>query len=307
MADYLTFAEIWQAVCRLIGDDQYSKETYVKSVVNQVYLNEIMQCDNLYPLFWLLALDDSRRSVATCSITGITQANPGVVSAVHSVVAGDIVSLYGISGMTEANNRTYKVGTVVAGTSFQLLDLDGANVNTTLYTAWSSGGTVVHRGITLTSGNGTETLIKDGVKWHDEDMMKEISPGELEIAREKDWWSDATGRPERFLHKKTYSSAGAEADLLLWFLGADAAYYLRYWYIKRAARLSAAGDVPQLPWKFHDSLISGAVTRLAENQAQVENAVIWPGLYRQHLDAIKSFNREWWERHEAEMGKPYLL
>jgi len=305
MADYLTFGEIITEVERAVKQYQSSMQGLVKAFINQVYLTEILHCDNLYPLHWLLALDDSRSSVASCSITGITQANPGVVSAVHSFVAGDLVTLYDVGGMTEANFRTYKVGTVVAGVSFQLLDLDGANVNTTLYTAYTSGGTAVHRGITLSTS--VETVLKDGVSWHDEDVMKEISPQELEQMREKDWWSDSTARPERYMHKKTYSSAGAETDYLMWFVGAQSAYYLRYWYQKRAARLSVTADVPQIPWKFHDAIIAGAVVRLMESNVQVENAVVWPGLYKSHIDAIKTFNRRWWKDHEEAMRTPYLI
>jgi hypothetical protein len=305
MADYLTFGDIIAEVERAVKQYQSSMQPLVKATINMVYLTEILQVDNLYPLHWLLSLDDSRKSVAPVSITGISQANPGVVSSVHSLVAGDIVSIYGVSGMTEVNYRTFLVGTVVAGVSFQLLTLEGSNVNTTSYTAWTSGGTVVHRGITLSSG--TETILKNGVAWLDEDRMVEITPMEVETG-EKDWWTDSTGRPERFMHKKNYSSAGAETDLLLWFLGADGIYYLRYWHQRRAARLVVNGDVPQIPWKFHDALISGSITRLMENNVQVENAVIWPGLYKMQTEAIKNFNRRWWKQHESEqLGSPYLL
>ena len=304
MADYMTFGEIIAEVERSIKQYQSSMQGMVKSVINQVYLTEILQCDRLYPLFWLLALNDSRRSVASCSITAISQANPGVVSAVHSLVAGDIVTLYDVTGMTEANNRTYKAGTVVAGVSFQLLDLTGANVNTTTYTAWSSGGTVVHRGITLATP--VTKMVENGVKWHGHDVMKEVSPKDLELAIDQDWWNSGTARPQKFMHYKQFSSAGAETDMMLWFPGAQEAEYLRYWAQKNVARLSADGDVPQLPWMFHDAIIAGAVMRLAENQVQVENQVIWPGIYKRHIDSIVDYNREWWEKHK-ETGKPYLL
>lgn len=304
MANYLTFAEIIAEVERAVKQYQSSMQSLVKSVINQVYLTEILHADNLYPLHWLLALDDTRRSVASCTITGITKANPGVVSAVHSFVEGDVITLYDPGGMTELNYRTVKAGTVVAGVSFELTDLDGSNIDTTSYTAYTSGGSAVHRGITLSTQ--VEMILKDSVKWHDEDMMKEIGPAELEKSEDKDWWTDSTARPERYLHKKSFSSAGAETDLLMWFPGAQAAYYLRYWYQKRAARLSATTDIPQLPWKFHDMIIAGAITRLAENNVQVENAVIWPQIYVRQIEAMKTYNRKWWDRHKEEMP-PYLL
>lgn len=304
MADYLTFTEIIAEVERSIKQYQSSMQGMVKSAINQVYLTEILQCDRLYPLFWLLTLNDSRRSVASCSITGITQANPGVVSAVHSFVAGDIVTLYDVGGMIEANNRTYKVGTVVAGVSFQLLDLTGTNVNTTLYTAYTSGGTAVHRGITLATP--VTKMVENGVKWHGHDVMKEVSPKDLELAIEQDWWNSGTSRPQKFMHYKQFSSAGSETDMMLWFPGAQEVDYIRYWAQKNVARLSALTDVPQLPWMFHDAIIAGSVMRLAESQVQVENQVIWPTIYKKHLDAIVDYNRDWWEKHR-ETGKPYLL
>jgi len=305
MADYLQFSEIVGAVERSVKQYQSSMQSLVKSMINQVYLTEVLQADNLYPLFWLLALSDNRRSVASCDITGITQANPGVVSASHSLVAGDIVTLYDPGGMTELNYRTTVVGTVVAGTSFQLLDLDGTNINTTGFTAYTSGGTVIHRGITLSPS--VEMILSNAVKWHDEDVLNEITPAEIEGSKDYDWWTDSTARPFRYLHKKSFLSDGSELDRLLWFPGAQDTYYLRYWYQKIAARLSADGDVPQLPWKFHDTIVSGAITRLAENNVQVENAVIWPKIYAAQLGALKTYNRKWWENHSEEIGVPYLL
>ena len=69
-------------------------------------------------------------------ITGITQANPGVIttSTAHGFSTGNLIYLSGIVGMTQLN------GTVVTITS------TGANtfsigVNTTSYTAYSSAGT----------------------------------------------------------------------------------------------------------------------------------------------------------------------
>jgi len=75
------------------------------------------------------------------TITAITKANPGVVTAnSHGYSAGDYVILAGIVGMTELNGRQFKVGTVATNT-FQLLDMDGNNFNTSALTTYSSDGT----------------------------------------------------------------------------------------------------------------------------------------------------------------------
>lgn len=83
------------------------------------------------------------------TITGITQANPGVVSVVNSYTNGDRVYITGVVGMTQVNGRYFTVAGRTAG-NFQLADEFGTLVNTSTYTAWSSGGTV-SRVYTLTS------------------------------------------------------------------------------------------------------------------------------------------------------------
>lgn len=72
--------------------------------------------------------------------TAITKANPGVVTSnSHGFVAGDWVKASGVGGMTELNGRTFQVGTVTTNT-FQLLDHNGVNINTTSYGTFTSGG-----------------------------------------------------------------------------------------------------------------------------------------------------------------------
>ncbi len=69
------------------------------------------------------------------AITGITQANPAVVTSVaHGRATGDKMFLEDISGMTELNNRQFTV-TVL---SVDTYSLDGEN--STGYAAYSSGG-----------------------------------------------------------------------------------------------------------------------------------------------------------------------
>jgi hypothetical protein len=73
------------------------------------------------------------------NITGITQANPGVVTYTGADPAnGNIVYITGVVGMTQVNGLFFTVANVNAGAN--TFELSG--VNTTGYTAWSSGGTV---------------------------------------------------------------------------------------------------------------------------------------------------------------------
>jgi len=74
----------------------------------------------------------------TDTITGITQANPAVVttSGSHGLSNGDVVIIQSVTGMTEVNNNKYVVANKTA-TTFELQNEDSSG-----FTGYSSGGTV---------------------------------------------------------------------------------------------------------------------------------------------------------------------
>lgn len=76
------------------------------------------------------------------TITGITQANPAVVtvSSIGDLVNGDKIVIQDVSGMTEVNFDGTNIYTVanIAGSTFEL-----SGINSSAYTAYSSGGTVI--------------------------------------------------------------------------------------------------------------------------------------------------------------------
>lgn len=75
------------------------------------------------------------------NITSITQANPCVVTiAGHGYASTDEVYITGVGGMTELNGRNFKI-TVLTANTFSLQYLDDTNVNSTAFTAYTSGGT----------------------------------------------------------------------------------------------------------------------------------------------------------------------
>ncbi len=77
------------------------------------------------------------------TVTGVTQAAPGTLTYVGVDPSnGDTFYLAGIGGMTELNGRYVKINNVNAGTkTFELRDLDGVDINTTAYGAYTLGGT----------------------------------------------------------------------------------------------------------------------------------------------------------------------
>lgn len=79
---------------------------------------------------------------AAVNITGATQANPCVITAVaHGYATGQEVYISGVLGMTTLNGRNFKIIVLTADT-FSLKYMDGTAVNSTAFTAYASAGTV---------------------------------------------------------------------------------------------------------------------------------------------------------------------
>lgn len=76
------------------------------------------------------------------NITGATQANPCVITAVaHGYSTGHWVWIESVGGMTQLNNKFYEI-VVITPDTFSLKDsLTGAAINSTAYTAYTAGGT----------------------------------------------------------------------------------------------------------------------------------------------------------------------
>lgn len=104
------------------------------------------------------------------AITGITQANPGVVTDVaHGYATGDWVLISQVGGMTQLNGNYYIVVNTGVNT-YTLTDLNGNAINTTAFGAYTSGG-LAHRVYTITSPYNTSDLFPNpvtgnpGLKW----------------------------------------------------------------------------------------------------------------------------------------------
>ncbi len=78
----------------------------------------------------------------TLTITNISQADPGVVTYTGTDPAnGDHMDFSGVVGMTEVNGRRFRVSGVDTGANtFQLQTVDGVNVDTVNFTAYTGGG-----------------------------------------------------------------------------------------------------------------------------------------------------------------------
>lgn len=90
------------------------------------------------------------------NITGITKANPAVVTATsHGYDNGDEVLIASVGGMTELNGRRFIIINVTANT-FELRDEDSSS-----HTTYTSGGTVVVGYYKITNSRGSNNTSKD--------------------------------------------------------------------------------------------------------------------------------------------------
>ncbi|MBA4152484.1 MAG: hypothetical protein C0509_07980, partial [Acinetobacter sp.] len=100
---------------------------------------------------------DAQSALATAiNITSITKAAPGVVTAANTFANGDAVFL-NVSGMTELNNRVFRVVNVAAG-NFQLEAVSGGGgIDTTGFGTFVSGTVQkITFGVSLTSVSGID-------------------------------------------------------------------------------------------------------------------------------------------------------
>lgn len=108
---------------------------------------------------------------SSTAITGVSQANPGsVLSVAHGRSVDDYVYVSGVLGMTQINGE-YLVNTVIDADHVTLKTLGGTPVNTTAFTAYTSGGTLGYTEIDGNLGTGdritiTWTAIADAARYN---------------------------------------------------------------------------------------------------------------------------------------------
>tara|TARA_A100000171_G_scaffold25312_1_gene23665 strand:- start:1681 stop:3717 length:2037 start_codon:yes stop_codon:yes gene_type:complete len=78
----------------------------------------------------------------TKTITAVTKASPGVITSnSHGFSNGDEIFVISVGGMTELNNRNYRVANSTTNT-YTLTDLHDVAIDTTNFTTYTSGGAV---------------------------------------------------------------------------------------------------------------------------------------------------------------------
>lgn len=93
---------------------------------------------------WTISVPVRTADPFSKTITGATQANPGVLTAAsHGFAVDDVVFIANVGGMTQLNMKRYKINTVPTSNTFTLKDaVTGTPINTTSFGAFSSNGQV---------------------------------------------------------------------------------------------------------------------------------------------------------------------
>ncbi|MGP8154363.1 MAG: hypothetical protein ACLQBQ_09540 [Smithella sp.] len=309
MPDFLTLAALQADCCRLIADVRQSRLLEVTSVINAVYLDELLNVDELRPLFWLRQFDDSILMKLPDTIVSISNAKPAVmVTAGNAFATNDIVSLFNVTLMPQLSNRNFLL-TQTSASTYTLSDLYGNPLNTTNlqsatnpYEQVGPANAVQHRGVL------SPLSIRQIIQMNLIGFINQLNPiSEHALELSITWWSYSKTRPLHFHHLKYFNNAGGETNIILWFNCNDLAYQVRLWYEARPTLLVNPTDVPLLPPQFHHAIEAGVVTRLGENKAQVESGVVWPQLYKAQCDALRAYNRKLWFDYEKRRGELYML
>jgi len=95
----------------------------------------------------------SALSSSTLTITGITQADPAVItlSADHTLEYGDEIYIDSVVGMTQLNGRRFLVLDVPSSTTIEIMSTSRATIDSTGYGAYVSGGSVRTAFVTTTA------------------------------------------------------------------------------------------------------------------------------------------------------------
>jgi hypothetical protein len=152
-----TSEDVWLSVKRYING---STTRYIE-YLTQTFNDQIEQEDGFF-------VDCGLTYDAPKTVTGITKANPGVVTITgHGFSNGDEVVFKNVYGMTEVNDETYTVTNKTANT-YELYDNDGNAIDTSGFGTYISGGECRKKVSTITGLSHLEgetvTICADGAK-----------------------------------------------------------------------------------------------------------------------------------------------
>ncbi|MFA5186895.1 MAG: ubiquitin-activating E1 FCCH domain-containing protein [Patescibacteria group bacterium] len=154
------------------------------------------------------------------TITGATQANPGVVTSTgHGLVTGDRVLIESVGGMTQLNGNSYLIVKLTADT-FSLQTLAGVDVNTSAYGAYTSGGTAKQEKYPAAVGFYGGRLWMGGSEYDPDVMYGSRGPDSSTGASRYDDFTMGSTATDAVSY--TITSQNQTADRIRWFGGMPA-------------------------------------------------------------------------------------
>ena len=293
------------------------KDKSLNSLIEEAIImadRDLRNVDSLSPLAWDIVPYDGLRTNIYATISAITAASPGVITAasVDSSITGhgfsnhatirDIVVIDNIEGMEHLNNRAFLVEYADA-TTFSLKSLDGlSDIDTSGYDAYTSGGVVYHAGFVL----NTATILTDvASEW----TVKQLLPHptldgfplypitEAEVVKKR--WQDISfsSRPERYRYWQNMTDMDTVSHYIFLYPVCNRAYNLSFPYQKEVPDISTfnGSTYPLHPPQVHDAIWHGALAKLVGVSKRV----------RRHNDKVIATQLEiaWKERWETEWMK----
>ena len=158
-----------------------SKSTRIIPFEFNITQSYILELGDQYIRFYK---DNGQITNASKNITGITQANPAVVTvSSHGYSNGDDVWINGVVGMTQVNGRRFRI----ANTTTNTFELQG--VSSTGYTAYASAGTAAD--VFEIASPFTETQLYEIAFTQSADVMylvhEDVSPRKLSRTGHTNW------------------------------------------------------------------------------------------------------------------------
>ena len=177
---------MWDTESLLISDNNFRQDLYYSDnpiwIAGSLYSGTID--GNHYKYFY----DDWPVYFTGSSgvITGITQANPGIVTDVdHGLTDGDTVLISGVVGMTEVNGNRYVI-TYLTINTYSIVDTSG-------FTPYVSGGTWVSGGLSTRSCYVGEQLYLNSDAVPDSDVYASEGSSLLSLTANKKYIRNTSG------------------------------------------------------------------------------------------------------------------
>uniref|UniRef100_A0A6H1ZJN1 Putative tail tubular protein n=2 Tax=viral metagenome TaxID=1070528 RepID=A0A6H1ZJN1_9ZZZZ len=311
MSTALTTLDLLNKCKRFILDDpiKTSNDRVIEDAIITAS-REIASLNGVLPMAWNRETYDEIFTRYYASISAVTKANPGVITADsvdpdltsdHGFQTDDIVYIAGIGGMERLNTRLFRAVRASA-TTLTLKTLDGqTGINTTDYETWSSGGTIYHAGIVLPASTiqPADSWVISRV-WGVTFDRYPCSPVTDERAT-ANRYIDAGGRPAAWRYQKYTYSTFIETNIdhvLFWYGFPGMRYNVEVKIEKSYPDIStfktgSAATYPPHPPEIHDYIWHRALANLATQSEKAKRKAVYKDFTGDNVK-IEIVNAQYW-------------